>query len=1158
MRRLSQLVKDKTELIDSAQKLRIGINNVEGLETSGLSKQMIQHLENWVDGVESGRECMFALLDSMHSTKDITPPMKAGQFKPLEVVQSLLNLPAQFLCDNGYLFERVFSRPPATVVKEAVQIIVKKAEEQNSSSLGLQQINLALKQLRLDAMCCANPIEETAINDAVSSLVLDLNTEDANQEEKVEIEPILIEDHVRIQIVLRVKIITELLRIHIKTTAKRKNAALSSRNPSRNRKFELWNEEADEEENSEQTFVDIRSLREFVSTTVQEVQQNAMKSPAESLEQTNIVLKPYLRQLSSLKLLLTNQLNELRDSKAFLALGLSSDATDEDIKKAYRILAVRLHPDKPGGDTAKFQQLQAMYQEVLKRRKTKREEEETVKSMREKRQQEQTNLRNSRNRQKKADDELQKSLEKEDEELEELLRNINTDMQKNSEDLAGFSKKKEQLRKKGGINESDKAEEEDKENMLEGSENEASPNDHSPDGAKDNVTTNSSETEESKTDNPERHLDEDDSCKQPEESSTSEDFLVVEDVDSDGDDLTAFTKKSLAEPDANALAPNSAKSTSAHNGSKFAAALLQLSLPLKPAGPFESDEAHAAALIQYTQSMLPLLHHAATKATYTVQKLIKWQKQWEKTFKDSSLSLSEVMEKLLQIAMQAMGGHVAFIDHISAPSTSTASYTYQETQRNRLLSAPIRAVAPALEVICDITQRIAATGMELASECGADFMQAIGMETHFLKEIEVTMNESLACLRGVVPIATSLDQLMSCLQRSYDTQRLTASTASSMMLDMLTDMMRTAMKNTVATHCGAVDSMMQAANAATHLSDRLKQLQEKVQRNVLLEAKRQADYERMRHEEEEEYSAEDRESIRRARQQPPQQQQKPPAAGDDGPNGEEESRKQGSEEEEDDEKNLTGLDLLKSKIRKLQVQLYLQQVTALQTMNAETVTLQENILEELQSLTLLAPGPRHQVQSQQPLHRIQGVNAEVVESVVSLVAEMLDASLAQFRQTYQQQRPSLLLDDTLPVQSSSSLELRSPSLEQHQVHLELRHHLDLDYVTQSLMKHLVWCIDIVLSDHSHITLRQLLVQAEFLSAVSDQGQAGQDNVSPTTSIDEEATSKEKEHAKMMPKVALLPDYRAKTLYLASVLDMPAIKNLLFTELPQKLQEILSE
>ena len=35
---------------------------------------------------------------------------------------------------------------------------------------------------------------------------------------------------------------------------------------------------------------------------------------------------------------------------------------------------MRLHPDKPGGDTAKFQQLQASYQELLRRRKTAAEE----------------------------------------------------------------------------------------------------------------------------------------------------------------------------------------------------------------------------------------------------------------------------------------------------------------------------------------------------------------------------------------------------------------------------------------------------------------------------------------------------------------------------------------------------------------------------------------------------------------------------------------------------------------------------------------------------------------------------------------------------------------------------------------------------------------
>lgn len=51
MRRLSQIVKDKTELIDSAQKLRMNITTIDGLEESGLSKQSIQHLENWVEGM---------------------------------------------------------------------------------------------------------------------------------------------------------------------------------------------------------------------------------------------------------------------------------------------------------------------------------------------------------------------------------------------------------------------------------------------------------------------------------------------------------------------------------------------------------------------------------------------------------------------------------------------------------------------------------------------------------------------------------------------------------------------------------------------------------------------------------------------------------------------------------------------------------------------------------------------------------------------------------------------------------------------------------------------------------------------------------------------------------------------------------------------------
>lgn len=43
-------------------------------------------------------------------------------------------------------------------------------------------------------------------------------------------------------------------------------------------------------------------------------------------------------------------------------LGVSRDATDDEIKKAYRKLAHKYHPDKSGGDEAKFKEINKAYQ----------------------------------------------------------------------------------------------------------------------------------------------------------------------------------------------------------------------------------------------------------------------------------------------------------------------------------------------------------------------------------------------------------------------------------------------------------------------------------------------------------------------------------------------------------------------------------------------------------------------------------------------------------------------------------------------------------------------------------------------------------------------------------------------------------------------------
>ena len=49
-------------------------------------------------------------------------------------------------------------------------------------------------------------------------------------------------------------------------------------------------------------------------------------------------------------------------ANAYETLGVPKGASDEEIKRAYRKLAAQHHPDKQGGDTAKFQEIQSAYE----------------------------------------------------------------------------------------------------------------------------------------------------------------------------------------------------------------------------------------------------------------------------------------------------------------------------------------------------------------------------------------------------------------------------------------------------------------------------------------------------------------------------------------------------------------------------------------------------------------------------------------------------------------------------------------------------------------------------------------------------------------------------------------------------------------------------
>lgn len=55
----------------------------------------------------------------------------------------------------------------------------------------------------------------------------------------------------------------------------------------------------------------------------------------------------------------------------YVVLGLSPQATDEEIKRRYRQLAVVWHPDKQGGNEGAMKRLNMAYEEIWEQRRIK-------------------------------------------------------------------------------------------------------------------------------------------------------------------------------------------------------------------------------------------------------------------------------------------------------------------------------------------------------------------------------------------------------------------------------------------------------------------------------------------------------------------------------------------------------------------------------------------------------------------------------------------------------------------------------------------------------------------------------------------------------------------------------------------------------------------
>lgn len=737
---------------------------------------MIILLSTFLLGIETGRQCLLALMDyrlSLHEFEESNnkSASKDDEFKPLELIRSMIHLPNAFLCDSGYIFSTIFQRPPTTVVREALQMVLQKAFEKSPSSLGVEQINLAIKQLRIDNL----QIDMKSVNEMAPFGVIAIdNTTDDDPSSSTSAPPATTlgsaeEEFFRLQIMI------ELIRMHIVSTNKRNDeraAQLAAAaavdhdddlDPLYLDTFDFATSNAAASIGSideslldkapgSHSKLDIRAIESHLRTPMQEVVENAEKMTPDDLEGVNASLKPYLKQLSGLKASLTLQLKDLQDSRSFLALGLSSDATDDDIKKAYRTLAIRLHPDKPGGDTARFQQLQDAYHEIMKKRKSDKAEHDAMEEVRRRRQGNNTPSQPPDHQQQQQEQESTKS----------------GGNKSRGKKTNGSSSSKDRAKNEG-------REATDDQEVTDG------------DSVSGDVADAEAETE----------AEDNDRAKVGNDDVDTINAVDAEIFDGDIHDGGDGTRRRIKEEKERKMKNTARGNNNDDSEEEFEELISEIKkLRMDSAnevcegddddgvGPkvYSSGAEHAQAILKQITEVLVHIKHAAGQCTQLAQLNIKWYKMIEKAMEGQQPNAFKEVYKLVI----ACTGSKSVLKRVNVKSLIS----------NIEACALHQAITP-VESICEWAQKISALAMELPNNCGVQYASAAAANKAFIQTIERSMHLSLSALKTVLALISTQEQLASCMRRVKDSMKLASDNME--IQDLLLEMVRTGVKSNVIT-----------------------------------------------------------------------------------------------------------------------------------------------------------------------------------------------------------------------------------------------------------------------------------------------------------------------------------------------------------------------
>jgi len=99
-----------------------------------------------------------------------------------------------------------------------------------------------------------------------------------------------------------------------------------------------------------------------------EVEEDAKRMSLDELRRCNKFFDDYILRQMRFKSEVIDEMARLHENAAYAILGVDALASDEEIKKAYKLTAMSCHPDK-GGDKEDFQELTNAYEKIMGQRK---------------------------------------------------------------------------------------------------------------------------------------------------------------------------------------------------------------------------------------------------------------------------------------------------------------------------------------------------------------------------------------------------------------------------------------------------------------------------------------------------------------------------------------------------------------------------------------------------------------------------------------------------------------------------------------------------------------------------------------------------------------------------------------------------------------------